>query len=215
MIIRHGRQIYEEMYEVRKGLWAFFSWLCLSGADWLGRQTPVTWLWRCLQTSSVGTLISWMYPHSMWTSLCRLHTAGIKRVQKPDAQSIIDAERRMKKRSIADSVERIKKNPPKPLPVPPLKLNKPKDLPILPVTATSSPPTSPALSTTSPSRKLLPPTKSYIPVQPTTPKASNWKYSALPPAKPVVQHSATTNHLLSRKRSYESSSVQQNGIDGW
>ena len=24
MIIRHGRQIYEEMYEVRKGLWAFF-----------------------------------------------------------------------------------------------------------------------------------------------------------------------------------------------
>ena len=31
------------MHEVRKGLWASFSWLCCSGADWLGRQTPTTW----------------------------------------------------------------------------------------------------------------------------------------------------------------------------
>ena len=26
-----------------KGLWAFISWLCFSDADWLNRQTPITW----------------------------------------------------------------------------------------------------------------------------------------------------------------------------
>ena len=32
-----------EMYEVHKGIWAFLSFLwCLSGVDWLERQTPVT-----------------------------------------------------------------------------------------------------------------------------------------------------------------------------
>ena len=28
-----------EIHEIRKGLWAFFSWLCFLGADWLGRQS--------------------------------------------------------------------------------------------------------------------------------------------------------------------------------
>ena len=36
-----------EIQEVRKGLWAFVSWLCFSGADWLVRQTPITWLVEC------------------------------------------------------------------------------------------------------------------------------------------------------------------------
>ena len=41
MIIRHGRHIFVEIHEVRKGLWAFISWFCFSGADWLGWQTPM------------------------------------------------------------------------------------------------------------------------------------------------------------------------------
>ena len=32
-----------EIHEVRKGLWAFFPWLSLPGADWLGGQKTVTW----------------------------------------------------------------------------------------------------------------------------------------------------------------------------
>ena len=32
-----------EIHEVRKGTW-FFSWLCCTGADWLVRQTPITWV---------------------------------------------------------------------------------------------------------------------------------------------------------------------------
>ena len=35
MILKRGRHI----HEVRKGMWAFFL-----DADWLGRQTPVTWV---------------------------------------------------------------------------------------------------------------------------------------------------------------------------
>ena len=31
-----------EIHEVRKGV-VCFSWLCFSDADWLGRQTPITW----------------------------------------------------------------------------------------------------------------------------------------------------------------------------
>ena len=33
-----------EIHEVRKGLWAFVSWLCFPYADWLSRQTRITWL---------------------------------------------------------------------------------------------------------------------------------------------------------------------------
>ena len=32
-----------EIPEMRKGLWAFFSRLCFSDADWLGKQALVTW----------------------------------------------------------------------------------------------------------------------------------------------------------------------------
>ena len=39
MIIKHGRPIFEEIHEVRKGL-------CVSDADWLGKQTPTTWVFR-------------------------------------------------------------------------------------------------------------------------------------------------------------------------
>ena len=35
--------------EVRKDLWAFSFWLRFSGADWLGRQTLITW---CYDTKS-------------------------------------------------------------------------------------------------------------------------------------------------------------------
>ena len=41
---KHGRHIFWEIHEVRKVLWAFFSWLWYSDADWLGRQSPITWL---------------------------------------------------------------------------------------------------------------------------------------------------------------------------
>ena len=62
MIIKHGRCILGEIHLMRKGLWAFFSWLYFSGADWLSRQAVVTWLfiakpnhteisyWQVLQT---------------------------------------------------------------------------------------------------------------------------------------------------------------------
>ena len=57
-----------------------------------------------------------------------------------------------------------------------------------------------------------------MPIQPTPPKASDWKYAAIPSAKPVVQNqplpTQTSNHMMSRKRSHDGGQVQQNGIDG-
>ena len=47
MIIKHGKHIFGKIHEIRKGLWAFFSLLCFSDADWLSRQTPITWLLTC------------------------------------------------------------------------------------------------------------------------------------------------------------------------
>ena len=44
MIIKHGRHVLGEIQKVRKGLWPFF-FTVLSDADWLGRQTRVTWLY--------------------------------------------------------------------------------------------------------------------------------------------------------------------------
>ena len=41
--IKHSRHIFKETVEVRTGLWVFCSLLCFSGADWLGRQTAITW----------------------------------------------------------------------------------------------------------------------------------------------------------------------------
>ena len=32
-----------EIHKVHKGMWASFSWLCFSCADWLGKKTLVTW----------------------------------------------------------------------------------------------------------------------------------------------------------------------------
>ena len=72
-------------------------------------------------------------------------------------------------------------------------------------------PSSPPSPVTSPARKLIPPSKTYVPIQPAPPKASDWKYAAIPQAKPVV-HQNTSNHMLARKRSYDA--IQQNGIDG-
>ena len=43
MVNKHGRHFFPPE---RKGMWAFSSWLCFSDADWLGRQTPITWLER-------------------------------------------------------------------------------------------------------------------------------------------------------------------------
>lgn len=65
---------------------------------------------------------------------------------------------------------------------------------------------------------MIPPSKSYVPIQPTPPKASDWKYAAIPSAKPVVQKQQlpqqTSNHMIARKRPHDAASVQQNGIDG-
>ena len=123
----------------------------------------------------------------------------------------------MKTRKIHDVVDKIKANPPKPRkPRPP----KPTLLPIPKEQSptTPSPPTPTGHSITSPSRKMIPPSKSYVPIQPTPPKASDWKYAAIPSAKPVVQNqplpTQTSNHMMSRKRSHDGGQVQQNGIDG-
>ena len=35
MIIKHGGHIIRDILEVHKDMWAFFSWLCFTGADWL------------------------------------------------------------------------------------------------------------------------------------------------------------------------------------
>ena len=125
----------------------------------------------------------------------------------------------MKKRKIHDAVDKIKANPPKPQKPP-----KPPKPTLLPLPkehspTSPSPPTPTGHSITSPSRKMIPPSKSYVPIQPTPPKASDWKYAAIPSAKPVVQSQqvpqATSNHMMARKRSHDSGgSVQQNGIDG-
>lgn len=65
---------------------------------------------------------------------------------------------------------------------------------------------------------MIPPSKSYVPIQPTPPKASDWKYAAIPSAKPVVQKQQPpqqgSNHMMARKRPHDTASVQQNGIDG-
>ena len=123
----------------------------------------------------------------------------------------------MKTRKIHDVVDKIKANPPKPRkPRPP----KPTLLPIPKEQSPTapSPPTPTGHSITSPSRKMIPPSKSYVPIQPTPPKASDWKYAAIPSAKPVVQNqplpTQTSNHMMSRKRSHDGGQVQQNGIDG-
>lgn len=141
----------------------------------------------------------------------------LKRLETPKADAIIKAKKQMKTRKIHDVVDKIKANPPKPRkPRPP----KPTLLPIPKEQSptTPSPPTPTGHSITSPSRKMIPPSKSYVPIQPTPPKASDWKYAAIPSAKPVVQNqplpTQTSNHMMSRKRSHDGGQVQQNGIDG-
>ena len=45
MIIKRGGHIFGKTQEVRKGLWALFSLLYVLDADWLDRQTSITWSW--------------------------------------------------------------------------------------------------------------------------------------------------------------------------
>lgn len=142
----------------------------------------------------------------------------LKRLETPKAEAIIKAKKRRVERKLHDVVDKIKANPPKPHKPP--KPSKPTLLPLPKEHSPTSPspPTPTGHSITSPSRKMIPPSKSYVPIQPTPPKASDWKYAAIPSAKPVVQSQQTsqqtTNHMMARKRSHESGSVQQNGIDG-
>ena len=42
MIIKNGWDVCFRNLQVRKDLWASFSWFSFSDADWLGRQTPIT-----------------------------------------------------------------------------------------------------------------------------------------------------------------------------
>lgn len=141
----------------------------------------------------------------------------LKRLETPKADAIIKAKKERKSRKIHDTVEKMKANPPKPRkPKPP----KPTLLPIPKEHSPTSPspPIASAHSITSPSRKMIPPSKSYVPIQPTPPKASDWKYAAIPSAKPVVQKQQPpqqgSNHMMARKRPHDTASVQQNGIDG-
>ena len=142
---------------------------------------------------------------------------GLKRLHTPEADAIVKATKKRKPRKINETVDKIKANPPKPRkPKPP----KPTLLPIPKEHSPSSPspPTPTGHSITSPSRKMIPPSKSYVPIQPTPPKASDWKYAAIPSAKPVVPNQQvtqqTSNHMMARKRPHDVASVQQNGIDG-
>lgn len=138
-----------------------------------------------------------------------LTVAGLKRITDPKQTAILKSERKMKKRVLEKAVEYIKAHPQKPR-----KPSKPNLLQLHSMNAgtdKTSPPTSPGLQVTSPARKMMPPVKSYLSsTQAATPKSSTWKYSAIPPAKTVTP---TTNHMLARKRSYEGSGIQQNGID--
>ncbi|XP_048586587.1 metastasis-associated protein MTA3 isoform X2 [Nematostella vectensis] len=141
-------------------------------------------------------------------NLAEIKAQCIKRVTDPKCTAILKAERKMKHRVLEKAVEQIKANPRKPKPA------KPTLLPLPGINShqdnTSPPPTSPAHHVTSPARKMMPPHKMTIP--PITPKASDWKYAAIPPTKAVA---ANTNHMLARKRSYsDTSTLQQNGIDG-
>ncbi|KAK3730356.1 hypothetical protein QZH41_014855 [Actinostola sp. cb2023] len=134
---------------------------------------------------------------------------GLKRITDPKETAILKAERKMKKRVLEKAVEYIREHPQKPS-----KLSKPSLLPLHGINAgqeKGSPPTSPGLSVTSPARKMMPPVKNYLSAQSATPSTNTWKYSAIPPAKTVTPSS---NHMLARKRSYEGSGIQQNGIDG-
>ncbi|XP_031554090.1 metastasis-associated protein MTA3-like isoform X2 [Actinia tenebrosa] len=142
-------------------------------------------------------------------SIAEIKTQCLKRITDPKQTAILKSERKMKKRVLEKAVDFIKAHPQKPR-----KPSKPNLLPLHNMNAgadKTSPPTSPGLLVTSPARKMMPPVKSYLSSsQATTPKSSNWKYSAIPPAKNVTP---TTNHMLARKRSYEGSGIQQNGID--
>ena len=45
MIIRHGGHIFGSIHKVRKGLWTLDC--AIRDADWLGRQSPITWITQC------------------------------------------------------------------------------------------------------------------------------------------------------------------------
>ena len=59
------KSFFRDIHEVRKGLWAFFSWLCFMDAYWLSRQTQITWYWRHAQLSVCVSIIC-MYDHPLF-----------------------------------------------------------------------------------------------------------------------------------------------------
>ena len=58
-----------ESHEVRKVCGLFSSsWMCLSGVDWLGRQTPITWInWTVLENTSTGEAKNQFQGIQRWT----------------------------------------------------------------------------------------------------------------------------------------------------
>ena len=53
MIIKHGRHFFRNSGGAQR-IVGFFPWLCYSGADWLGRQTVITWLVFLYEVFSEG-----------------------------------------------------------------------------------------------------------------------------------------------------------------
>ena len=51
----------DKIHEVRKCFGALFSWLYFSDADWLGRQTPITWLTLDLNSDSLFISLLWYH----------------------------------------------------------------------------------------------------------------------------------------------------------
>ena len=68
LIIKHDRHIFWEIHEVRRGMWAFFSLLCFSDADWLCRRNPISWT-KCHSTVSAQAL-------SMWPAVINRYCSG-------------------------------------------------------------------------------------------------------------------------------------------
>ena len=66
MAIKYGRHIF---WEIHRFVGFFSSWLYFSGADWLGRQTPITWMpFHCsfivfinYYNLLVGAEVIWVY----------------------------------------------------------------------------------------------------------------------------------------------------------
>ncbi|KAJ7390829.1 Metastasis-associated protein mta1 [Desmophyllum pertusum] len=123
------------------------------------RATPLTRLSRRLCQDLYDKVHHCRVPGGA-LNVQEIRSQCLKRLDTPKVDAILKAKKQMKERKIHNAVDRIKSNPPKPRKPPrppkPTLLPLPKEhAPISP-----SPPTPTGHSITSPSRKMIPPSKS-------------------------------------------------------